>query len=57
MQITGPLPEKIASDDEQALFKRLFVASPDAIVVTAGDGRISAVIRRRNGFSATHRQS
>lgn len=43
MQITGPLPEKIASEDEQALFKRLFVASPDAIVVTSGDGRISAV--------------
>jgi formate hydrogenlyase transcriptional activator len=43
MQITGPLPEKIASEDEQPWFKRLFVASPDAIMVTSGDGRISAV--------------
>jgi formate hydrogenlyase transcriptional activator len=33
---------KDASDHAQALFKELFLASPDAIVVTATDGRISA---------------
>ena len=27
----------------QALFKKLFLASPDAIIVTGIDGRISAV--------------
>ena len=31
-----------ASEHAQALFRELFLASPDAIVVTAPDGRISA---------------
>ena len=41
--MTGPLADKGASEHAKALFERLFIASPDAIVVTSSDGRISAV--------------
>ena len=40
--MTGLLQQDVP-DLAQALFKRLFLASPDAIVVTADDGRIFAV--------------
>jgi formate hydrogenlyase transcriptional activator len=54
--MTGNLAGKDASEHVQALFKKLFVASPDAIVVTASDGRISAVnpaTERLFGYSHT----
>jgi formate hydrogenlyase transcriptional activator len=43
------------SEYAQALFKELFLASPDAIIVTAADGRISATnpaVERLFGYSA-----
>jgi len=54
--MTGPAGEKGVAEHVQALFKKLFVASPDAIVVTASDGRISAVnpaTERLFGYSQT----
>src|ERR1700730_5391879 len=39
---TDAYREEDVSEHAQALFKELFLASPDAIVVTAPDGRISA---------------
>jgi formate hydrogenlyase transcriptional activator len=52
--MTTDLDHKDATEHAQALFKQLFLASPDAIVVTAVDGRISAVnpaSERLFGFS------
>ena len=40
--MTGPLAERDTSARELGLFKKLFNASPDAIVVTTADGGISA---------------
>jgi formate hydrogenlyase transcriptional activator len=39
----GPIAPKDASEHAQALFEKLFLASPDAIVVTTVDGHISAL--------------
>jgi formate hydrogenlyase transcriptional activator len=41
--VTTELTNRDASEHTRALFKKLFLASPDAIVVTAIDGHISAV--------------
>ena len=41
--MTTELTNRDASEHARALFKKLFLASPDAIVVTDIDGRISAV--------------
>jgi formate hydrogenlyase transcriptional activator len=41
--MTTDLDHKDAAEHEQALFRQLFLASPDAIIVTAVNGRISAV--------------
>jgi len=52
--MTTDLDHKDATEHAQALFRQLFLASPDAIVVTAVDGRISAVnpaSERLFGFS------
>jgi formate hydrogenlyase transcriptional activator len=40
---SGPLANRDAPEHAQALFEKLFLASPDAIVVTAIDGHISAI--------------
>ena len=53
--MTGLLQQDVP-DLAQALFKRLFLASPDAIVVTAENGRIFAVnpaAERIFGYSET----
>jgi formate hydrogenlyase transcriptional activator len=52
----GPLVEKDASEHAQALFEKLFLASPDAIVVTTSDGCISTlnpVAEQLFGYSPT----
>jgi formate hydrogenlyase transcriptional activator len=52
--MTTDLDHRDATEHAQALFRQLFLASPDAIVVTAVDGRISAVnpaSERLFGFS------
>ncbi len=52
--MTTDLDHTDATEHAQALFRQLFLASPDAIVVTAVDGRISAVnpaSERLFGFS------
>lgn len=41
--MTGPLAENDTFEDLQALFEKIFMASPDAIVITSNDGRISAI--------------
>ena len=41
--MTTDLDHTDATEHAQALFRQLFLASPDAIVVTAVNGRISAV--------------
>jgi len=54
--MTGPPGEKGVAEHAQALLSNLFMASPDAIVVTANDGRISAVnpvAERLFGYSQT----
>jgi formate hydrogenlyase transcriptional activator len=42
-EMTTDLNHKDAAEHARALFRQLFLASPDAIVVTAVNGRISAV--------------
>src|SRR5271165_1190348 len=54
--MTGPAGEKGVAEHAQVLFRNLFLASPDAIMVTASDGRISAVnpaTERLFGYSQT----
>jgi formate hydrogenlyase transcriptional activator len=41
--MTGPLADRDAPEYALALFKKLFIASPDAVVVTDSTGRISTV--------------
>ena len=51
------LAKREPSEHTLALFKELFTASPDAILVSDSSGRISTVNPAANGFSAMARQN
>jgi hypothetical protein len=56
-EMTTDLHHTDETEHAQALFRQLFLASPDAIVVTAVNGRISASILLPNDFSVTPSRS
>ena len=54
--MTVGAPERARDSDPQTLFERLFESSPDAMVVTDGDGRITGVNAQVERFFGYTRQ-